>query len=874
MIVSLFSMSIGLYNLYVQIQWKNNEQIISIKDNALSIFLLSEIESITYRIALESLGATMVEEELRRQGREDEVDKYIQEENRKIYEAEEDLKQTIQKFKVLNKGKNTFFLGLENSIKNIIQNSRSLVYFNEKPKKILELKEKLEEEKTIFDGVLTKSENFEMEMYIKNFKEDSDQFFMLGTISVIFVALLSMLIGYFYSKNLVARLRIISDGATKIANGKLNNRIKIESNDEIGNLCQSFNKMAISLESQKANLSKHKLHLEKSQAELREALLKAKEATQAKSDFLSNMSHEIRTPMNAVIGFVELTLDETSLSNYQRKNLGKAYRAARDLLKLINEILDVSKFESGNLKSEKTPFDLPKLIKNIIQILEITAREKGLSLKLQINPKIPTNVIGDPSKIRQTLINLAGNAIKFTEKGNVTIQLENLEKDNLIHFMIRDTGIGIPQDKLETIFQPFTQVDETTSRRFGGTGLGTTITKQLVEVMGGKIWLESEVGVGSTFHFTIPLPITAAIPFETDVFPIKEVFFRSRRVFRVLLAEDIEDNMILAKIRLEQAGHIVSMAYNGDEAIEKFKQEKFDIILMDVHMPIKDGVEATQSIRELEKESGGHIPIIALTASVMQDETKKYQKIGMDEVVAKPIRFNLLFYKMEKIVPAYKGLLIKEISEDTTKKLAGYKSFSVVGVDVEKGLQTWQNIEAYVNALKNFAEKNENLVDNLFLFLNKENQKKIQSIAHALRGLSGNLAMIEICAIAGNIENAAQEKNWHVIREILPSLCFAMSETIDSISDLRERKVEIEKPKKVWDQAQVTQLFNNILDALDKYSPYEVEPFLKELKKTISHQQLKPLEKCLDEFNFDEAKDKARKLAQNLGLSLQKEKSE
>ncbi len=505
----------------------------------------------------------------------------------------------------------------------------------------------------------------------------------------------------------------------------------------------------------------------KAEDDLHEALLKAEDATQAKSDFLANMSHEIRTPMNVILGFLELTLRDSKLSENQQANLSKAYHAAKGLLYLINDILDVSKSESGKLKIEKTAFNLPKLLGKVFQVFETTTREKRLDFRLEMSPTTPNNVIGDPYKIKQILMNLTGNAIKFTEKGSVKIQVETLKEENLVHFMVVDTGIGIPLDKQKKIFQPFTQVDETTSRRFGGTGLGTTLSKQLVQLMGGKVWLESEIDKGSTFHFTISLPPTDLTPTETNSFGIQGIASQPCRNFRIILAEDIEDNMILAKIRLELAGHTIIPAQNGEEAIAKFEKEKPDIILMDIHMPIVDGIEATKRIRMIEKTCGGHIPIIALTASVMDNETNKYQEAGMDVVVAKPIDFDILLHKMEKIVPLDKGVWAKKIQEKTTR-----------------------------------------LTPSETIFLKK----------------------------AENLEKT---------------------------------KAGAGKTTKVWDQDKVVELFHNILDALDKYNPYEVEPFLNKLKEYVFPQQVNPIEKYANEFNFDKAKDKTRQLAENLRIDLE-----
>lgn len=454
-------------------------------------------------------------------------------------------------------------------------------------------------------------------------------------------------ISRFTLRQLIRPLELLRDGIESVGKGRLETIRVSQTGDEVEFLGNSFNEMIERLARSQKEIREHQelleVRIQQRTEALEEAMHRAMAASQAKSEFLANMSHELRTPMNGILGMIDIVLDG-GIEREQREHLEIAQTCAHSLLALLNDILDLSKIEAGKMVIEKIPYDIRRLLEDSLRSHASRARQKGILLQSSFSSALPGRVLGDPLRLRQILNNLVSNAVKFTEQGSVELNVDATAADAgrraTVRIEVRDTGSGIPTDKIEVIFDKFTQADGSITRRYGGSGLGLAITRKLVEMHGGTISVESEVGRGSCFVVELPFEV-ALKPGESDDWAARQAGREpvSKTVipgYRILVVEDNHVNQRVVTAVLRKNGFKVVVASDGQQALELLRKQPFDLVLMDVQMPLLDGIEATRRIRgEL---SLGHLPIVAMTAHAMIGDRERCLQAGMDAYLAKPVQ--------------------------------------------------------------------------------------------------------------------------------------------------------------------------------------------------------------------------------------------
>jgi signal transduction histidine kinase/ActR/RegA family two-component response regulator len=474
---------------------------------------------------------------------------------------------------------------------------------------------------------------------------------LLLTLSVT-IGSISITITISVSRNIEKGIKSINEGADLVSKGLLSTRVKVYSRDEIGVLATSFNEMTDTLEHNMRNIRE----LKDAEERLKKEKDRAEASEKAKQLFLAKMSHEIRTPMNAILGFARL-LEETLEGKEQRKYIHIIIKSGDDLLVILNDILDFSRMEAGKIVFESLPFNSRDIVETTVLMMEPKSKAKGVALNYNIDNSIPEVIVGDAVRLNQILLNLVSNAIKFTEKGEIRITVICLDENKesiRIDFGVKDTGIGIPLDKQERIFESFEQATNDTARRFGGSGLGLSIVKQLVKLQQGEIFINSTPGLGSDFHFRLSFlkfkeEITRVIPEPA------EMIIQDSKGIYVLIAEDNPINRLLAIKVLQKRGFETEVAENGLIALDKLEKNDFDIILMDLQMPEMDGYEASRKIRELNNHKRD-IPIIAMTAHTIKGEYEHCIQIGIDDFISKPFDTKELYEKIFKLVRKREGV--------------------------------------------------------------------------------------------------------------------------------------------------------------------------------------------------------------------------
>jgi signal transduction histidine kinase/CheY-like chemotaxis protein len=676
----------------------------------------------------------------------------------------------------------------------------------------------------------------------------------------ILMLLVSFIVSSIFFRRLLVPITKLSKLAGRVTKGDYEVRADVEGKDEIGTLSREFNTMVDTIKDHIQNLDKKVNQKTFQLMELNKSLViakhKAEEATRLKSEFLANMSHEIRTPMNGIIGMLRL-VKKTELTPRQRSYLGKIEAAAGTLLEIINDILDFSKIEAGKLRVEKVPFNLRSVVQEVRDNVEVAIGEKEISFVVEIDKNVDETVIGDPLRLKQILINLINNAIKFTESGTVRLSIVK-SGENRVLFKVRDTGIGISPEKMEKLFRPFVQADGSITRKYGGSGLGLTISKQLVELMNGRIWVESKEGAWSEFSFEIELGSADAkkgkeIRFDRTGREYDAELARLEKEMRacsgahILLAEDNTLNREVFHALLEKSGIVIDDAEEGEEAVARFETDpdRYDLVMMDIQMPRMDGYTAAKRIRKIDPT----IPIVALSANGLTDDRQKSRDAGMNAYLLKPIDEKELF----RVVLTYLGKDADKV-ERTGKKPDGQPTHE--RLDTVSGIgRMGGNRKKYRKIVEEFSRRYADLAESLEKLYETDRDAAMRKL-HTLKGVAGNIGANALYHAILRFESEKDGQKIDALKRVLLDTLEVIGRYLKS-SDESEPSENSDTATQESGDLSIDELAERLRNALERNRPkaamQSVEKLLALAADETARKRLLAIRSAVESYDFDEA---------------------